>query len=130
MSGFRIGFKKNWCFSLLFARISNRFACKRISSHVRSYSVSSHKATKNANFSLNPIPNPDTYDALLMITYHDFSIHFLTFPKISTFARFSFEILTRTGPEKLRKTRQKKCSRELRISAYFNNYNVCELRKM
>ena len=69
------------CFSLLFARILNRFACKRISSHVRSYSVSLHKATKNANFSLNPIPNPDTPDALLMITYHDFSIRFFCIAK-------------------------------------------------
>merc|ERR1712025_1326687 len=58
------------------------------------------------------------------------ALTFLAFSKISTFARFTFEILTRTGPEKLRKTRQKKCSRELRISAYFNSYNVCELRKM
>ena len=73
--------KTNWCFSLLFVRISNRFACKRTSSHVRSYSVSLHKATKNANFSLNPIPNPDTHDALLMITYHDFSIRFFCIAK-------------------------------------------------
>ena len=64
----------------------------------------------------------------LLITISAFA--FLAFSKISTFARFTFEILTRTCPEKLRKTRQKKCSRELRISAYFNNYNVCELRKM
>ena len=78
---------KIWNFSLLFVRISNRFACKRISSHVRSYSVSLHKATKNANFSLNPIPNPDTHDALLMITYHDFSIRFFGIPKNINFCK-------------------------------------------
>ena len=63
-------------FSLLFVRISNRFACKRISWRVQSYSVSLQKAPKNTIFPLNPIPNPDTHHALLMITYHDFSIHF------------------------------------------------------
>ena len=70
-------------FSLLFVRILNRIAHARKFSYTQTYSISLQKATKNINFPLNP----DTHDAPLKITYHDFSIHFFGIPKNINFCK-------------------------------------------
>ena len=56
-------------------------------SYTQTYSISLQKARKNTNLSLNPIRNPDTHDAPLKITYHDFSTHFYGVPKNINFCK-------------------------------------------
>ena len=78
---------RNEYFPLLFVRILNRIAHVKKFSYTQTYSISLQKARKNTNLSLNPIRNPDTHDALLMITYHDFSTHFFCIPKNINFCK-------------------------------------------
>ena len=72
---------------MLCVRILNRIAHVKKFSYTQTYSISLQKARKNTNLSLNPIRNPDTHDALLMITYHDFSTHFFCIPKNINFCK-------------------------------------------
>ena len=66
---------------MLFVRILNRIARVKKFSYTQTYSISSQKAMKNINLSLNPIRNPDTHNALLKITYHELSIQLFGIPK-------------------------------------------------